>query len=122
MKALESAAWFNDEFGILKKGPKLMLAIPQEEQFNLGGSSSIKTIHDQHQQQPTSILKKTTNVTQPDAEVNLTKDDSNSNSGDSASQTSASSDEEEDLSSGDEGLRSNTSARDDEEMSATGSG
>ena len=60
VKVLESAAWFKDEFGILKKGPKLMRAIPQEEQFNLGGSSSIKTIHDQHQQQPMSILKKTT--------------------------------------------------------------
>jgi hypothetical protein len=123
VKALESAAWFKDEFGILKKGPKQMQAIPQEEQFNLGGSVSIKTIHDRHQQQPTSILRNTKTVTQPDtttkeAEIDLTKDGSNSFSRDSASQTS----DEDDPSSGDEGSRSRTSDSEDEEMSATGGG
>jgi hypothetical protein len=33
-KALESAAWFKDEFGLLKKGPKSQPRLPPEEQFN----------------------------------------------------------------------------------------
>ena len=127
VKALESAAWFKDEFGLLKKGPKPMMAIPQEAQFNLDGTSSIKTIHDRHLQQPTSILKKTPAGPQPDsttkaADVDLTKDDDEDSSRDSASQTSSSSEEEEDQSSSDEGSHSKTSTNDDEEMSAAGSG
>ena len=127
MKALDSAAWFKDEFGLLKKGPKPMMAIPQEAQFNLDGTSSIKTIHDRHLQQPTSILKKTPAGPQPDsttkaADVDLTKDDDEDSSRDSASQTSSSSEEEEDQSSSDEGSHSKTSTNDDEEMSAAGSG
>ncbi len=45
VKSLESAAWFKDEFGLLKKGPKPMLALRPEEQFNLDGTASVKTIH-----------------------------------------------------------------------------
>ena len=124
--ALESAAWFKDEFGLLKKGPKPMIAIPQEEQFNLDGTSSIKTIHDRHQQKPESILKTTTgqqtdNTTKA-AKVDLSKESDEDNTGDSASQTSSSSEEEEDKSSGDDGSRSRTSNEDDEDMSAAGSG
>ena len=124
--ALESAAWFKDEFGLLKKGPKPMIAIPQEEQFNLDGTSSIKTIHDRHQQKPESILKTTTgqqtdNTTKA-AKVDLSKESDEDNTGDSASQTSSSSDEEENKSSGDEGSRSKTSNEDNEEMSAADSG
>ena len=128
MKALESAAWFKDEFGLLKKGPKSTIAIPQEAQFNLDGSSSIKTIHDRHLQQPTSILKKTPAGLQSDpttkaADVDLTKENNDDNSRDSASHTSSSSDEEEDRSSNDEGSHSKTSISDeDEDMGAAGSG
>ena len=128
VKALESAAWFKDEFGLLKKGPKPMIAIPQEEQFNLDGTTSIKTIHDRHQQKPESILKTSTTVKQPNTmntraeKVDLAKDSDEDSTGDSASQTSSSSDEEEDKGSGDEGSRSKTSNDDVEEMSATSSG
>jgi hypothetical protein len=45
-KDLESAAWFKDEFGFLKKGPKAQPCIPPEEQFNLDGTSLMKTTHD----------------------------------------------------------------------------
>jgi hypothetical protein len=128
VKALESAAWFKDEFGLLKKGPKSTIAIPQEAQFNLDGSSSIKTIHDRHLQQPASILKKTSAGLQSDpttkaADVDLTKENDDDNSRDSASHKSSSSDEEEDRSSNDEGSHSKTSINDeDEDMSAAGSG
>ena len=106
-----------------------MMALPQEAQFNLDGTSSIKTIHDRHLQQPTSILKKTPASLQPDstikaAEVDLTKDndDDDGSSRDSASQTSSSSEEDEDESSNDEGSHSKTSINGDEEMSAADSG
>jgi hypothetical protein len=128
VKALESAAWFKDEFGLLKKGPKLMMAILLEAQFNLDGTSSIKTIHDRHLQQPTSILKKTpagglqSDPTTKAAEVDLTKANDDDSSRDSASHTSSSSDEEEDQNSNDEGSRSKTSIIEDEEMSAADSG
>jgi hypothetical protein len=129
VKALESAAWFKDEFGLLKKGPKPMMAIPQEAQFNLDGTSSIKTIHDRHLQQPTSILKKApagglqSNPTTKVAEVDLTKANDDDSSRDSASHTSSSSDEEEDQSSNDKGSHSKTSINDeDEDMSAADSG
>jgi hypothetical protein len=130
VKALESAAWFKDEFGLLKKGPKPMIAIPQEEQFNLDGTSSIKTIHDRHQQKPESILKSTKNGQKSDtanksSEVDLSKEESDEDSNsteDSASHTSSSSVEEEDESSDDEESRSKTSNKNDEEMSAAGCG
>ena len=128
VKALESAAWFKDEFGLLKRGPKPMPAIPLEEQFNLDGSSSIKTIHDRHQPQPASILKNPTKTGQhtvakntSSTEVDLTKED-NSSSGDSASQSSSSSDDEDDHSSSSEGSRSTASSKADEEMGAAGGG
>jgi hypothetical protein len=53
-KDLKSAAWFNNEFGLLKKGPKAQPCILPKEQFNLDGTMLVKTIHDQHQ---ASILK-----------------------------------------------------------------
>ncbi len=46
IKAFEAAAWFKDEFGILKKGPKTPSRLPQEELFNLDGVALVKTIHD----------------------------------------------------------------------------
>ena len=123
VKPLESAAWFKDEFGLLKKGPKPRIPLPSNEQFNLDSTSSIKTIHDRHLPQPASILKNPTtqHTTATDA-VDLSKNDDSDSSGDSASQTSSSSDEGDDDSSGDEGSRSNASVKDDEEMSATDSG
>ncbi len=56
---LESAAWFKDEICLLKKGPKAQPHIPPKEQFNLDGTSLVKTIHDQHQ---ASILKNASNA------------------------------------------------------------
>ena len=125
VKPLESAAWFKDEFGLLKKGPKPRIPLPIDEQFNLDGTSSIKTIHDRHIPQPASILKNptinhTANKT-ADA-VDLSKSDDNDSSGDSASQTSSSSDEGDGDSSGDERSRSNSSVKGDEEMSAADGG
>jgi hypothetical protein len=58
-KDLKSTAWFKDEFGLLKKGPKTQPHIPPEEQFNLNGTSLVKTTHDQHQ---VSILKNASNA------------------------------------------------------------
>jgi hypothetical protein len=128
-KALESAAWFKDEFGLLKRGPKPMQAIPIEEQFNLDGSSSIKTIHDRHQPQPASILKNPTNTGQhtvsknkSSTEVDLTKEGDNSSSGDSASHSSSSSDDDDDHSSSSKGSRSTASSKSDEEMGVAGGG
>ncbi len=78
MKALESAAWFKDEFGLLKKGPKAQPCLPPEEQLNLNGTSSVKTIHDWHQ---APILKNAYNAPKKGnkEEIDLThkKNDSN---------------------------------------------
>jgi len=124
VKPLETAAWFRDEFGLLKKGPKSRIPLPIEEQFNLDSSSSIKTIHDRHQPPPASILKKptTNNITSTNDAVDLSKDDDSNSNRDSASQTSSSSDEGDDDGSGDERSRSNSSVKGDEEMSAADSG
>ena len=124
VKPLETAAWFRDEFGLLKKGPKSRIPLPIEEQFNLDSSSSIKTIHDRHQPPPASILKKptTNNITSTNDAVDLSKDDDSNSNRDSASQTSSSSDEGDDDGSGDEGSRSKASDDDDEVMSATDGG
>ena len=124
VKPLESAAWFKDEFGLLKKGPKPRISLPIDEQFNLDGTSSIKTIHDRHLPQPASILKNPTTkhtISKTDA-VDLSKNDESDGSGDSASQTSSSSDEGDGDSSGDKGSRSNASDKENEEMSAADSG
>ena len=124
VKPLESAAWFKDEFGLLKKGPKPRIPLPIDEQFNLDGTSSIKTIHDRHLPQPASILKNPTTkhtISKTDA-VDLSKNDESDGSGDSASQTSSSSDEGDGDSSGDKGSRSNASDKENEEMSAADSG
>ena len=124
VKPLESAAWFKDEFGLLKKGPKPRIPLPIDEQFNLDGTSSIKTIHDRHLPQPASVLKNPTinHTTSKTDAVDLSKNDESDSSGDSASQTSSSSDEGDGDSSGDKGSRSNASDKENEEMSAADSG
>jgi hypothetical protein len=106
IKAFEGVAWFKDEFGILKKGPKAPSRLPQEELFNLDGVASVKTIHNQHQKK----------VTKDKGEIDLTHD----TDGDSASPTSSSSSDDSELR--DEGSRSNTSSSDGEATGATGGG
>ncbi len=49
IKAFEGAAWFKDEFGILKRGSKAPPRLPAEALFNLDGIASIKMIHNHHQ-------------------------------------------------------------------------
>jgi hypothetical protein len=104
IKAFESAAWFKDEFGILKKGAKAPSRLPKEALFNLDGVASVKTIHDRHQKKGTGK-----------GEIDLT----NETDGDSASHTSSSS-----LDDGEPSVRScsNSSSSDGEATSATGSG
>jgi hypothetical protein len=46
IKAFEGAAWFKDEFRMLKKGSKDSSRIPKEALFNLDGVASVKMIHD----------------------------------------------------------------------------
>jgi hypothetical protein len=41
VKAFESATWFKDEFGLLKKDPKAQPCLLPEEQFNLDGTSLV---------------------------------------------------------------------------------
>jgi hypothetical protein len=133
VKDLESTAWFKDEFSLIKKGPKAQPRILPEEQYNLNGTSLIKTIHDQHQ---ASTLKNASNAPKKgiDEEIGLTHEKNASNEpkkgskgeidlthteetkGDSISQSSYFSLEDCDGSSK-EGLRSNTSINDDEGMS-----
>ncbi len=87
IRAFEVAAWFKDEFGILKKGAKSLPCPLPEELFNLDSATSIKTIRNQHQ--APSILKKSS-VSLADGNkggVDLTQEDDK----DSASQTSSSS-------------------------------
>jgi hypothetical protein len=127
-KSLETAAWFKDEFGFLKRGPKQMPALPIDAQFDLGATGSVKTIHDRHQQQPVSILKTSTTAKNASTKttirdaVDLSKDnDDGSHSGDSASQTSRSSGEE-DTSLSNERSCSTTSDNNEEEMSTAGGG
>jgi hypothetical protein len=113
VKAFEGAAWFKDEFGILKRGGNDLLRLPKEARFNLDGIASVKTIHDRH---VNNITKK--------GEMILTKKDnkggidlSNDTDGDSASQkissSSSNSDDDEfskrscsDASSGSDGEES----------------
>ena len=106
IKAFEGAAWFKDEFGILKKGSKGPPRMPQEELFNLDGTASIKTIHDRHQK----------NVNKGKTEIDLTKD----TEGDSASHSSSSS--SDDNESSDKGSRSSNSSEEGEVTGATGGG
>jgi hypothetical protein len=104
IKAFEGAAWFKDEFGMLKKGSKDSSRMPKEALFNLDGVASVKTIHDRHQKKET---KK--------GEIDLT----NETDGDSASQTSSSSSDDDESS---ERSRSNASSSGDGEESATSGG
>ncbi len=104
IKAFEGAAWFKDEFGILKKGAKAPSRLPKEALFNLDGVASVKTIHDQHQKKGTGK-----------GEIDLT----NETDGDSASHTSSSSSNDGEPSVG---SRSNASSSNGEATSATGSG
>ncbi len=122
----------------LKKGPKAQPCIPPEEQFNLDGTSLVKTIHDRHQ---ASILKNASNAPKKrikqDIDLTHKKNDSNEpkkgnkgeinlthnekTEGDSASQSSYSSLEDCDGSSK-EGLHSNTSTNNNEGMSTANNG
>jgi hypothetical protein len=45
IKAFEGTAWFKVEFGLLSKGKKVPISLPQEDFFNLDGTALIKTIH-----------------------------------------------------------------------------
>jgi hypothetical protein len=137
-KDLESAAWFKDEFGLLKKGPKAQPHVPPEEQFNLYGTSWVKTIHDRHQ---SSILKNASNAPKKGIkeEINLTHEKNDSSEpkkgnegeidlthieeteGESASQSSYPSLEDSDSSSKD-GSHPNTSINNNEGMNAANGG
>jgi hypothetical protein len=106
IKAFEGAAWFKDEFGILKKGVKGTPRMPQEELFNLDGTASIKTIHDRHEK----------NVNQDKDTIDLTEETLR----DSASHSSSSS--SDGFGSSDEGSRSSNSSEEGEVTGATGGG
>jgi hypothetical protein len=138
VKALESTAWFKDEFGLLKKGPKAQPCLLPEEQFNLDNTSLVKTIHDRHQ---SPILKNAPNAPKKGnkGEINLTHKKNASNEpkkgnegeigltheeetkGDSPSQSSSSSLEDSDGSSN-YGSCSKTSININEEMSTANCG
>jgi hypothetical protein len=116
LKAFEWAAWFKDEFGFLKKGPTPQPCPPQEELFNLNGSTLVKTIHDRHQ---VSILKRASIPPKKGkgGEIDLIHEETDR---DSASHSSlSSSSEDEDASN--EGSRSKNSIKGKEDMSMTGS-
>jgi hypothetical protein len=110
IKAFEGAAWLKDEFGLLNKGQKTLIHLPQEDLFNLDGTASIKTIHDRHKAKETPIPKK-------GEEIDLTLE----NNRDSASRSSSSSSSENDGSS-DEGSHSSTSSSIEEEKGVAGGG
>jgi hypothetical protein len=117
LKAFEGVAWFKDEFGFLKKGPKPQPRLPLEELFNLDGSDSLKTIHDCHQ---VSILKKASipPTKGNEDEIDLTHEETD---GDSVSHSFFSSSSKDDDASK-EGLRSKSSIKGKEVMGVTRSG
>jgi hypothetical protein len=100
-------AWFKNEFGILKKGPKGPHRMPQEKLFNLNGEALVKTIHDRHQQKISKMGKN---------EVDLT----HNTNGDSASHPSSSLQGDNESSSN--GSRSSTSSEAKEMTGSTSSG
>ncbi len=119
VRAFKSAAWFKDEFGILKRGTKAHQRPPPEELFNLDSSALVKTIHDWHQ--TTSILKKLSYlVTDGKDAVDLTQDDSGNTASHSSSSSSGLPGRDEDNGSA-EGPRSESSLADKEEESVANS-
>ena len=120
VRAFESAAWFKEEFGILKRGTKAHQRPPPEELFNLDSFASVKTIHDRHQ--TTSILKRLSYpVTDGKDAVNLTQDDSGDTASHSSSSSSGLPGRDKDNGSA-EGPRSESSLMDEEEESVADSG
>jgi hypothetical protein len=117
LKAFEGEAWFKDEFGFLKKGPKPEPHPSLEELFNLDGSNSVKTIHNCHQ---VSILKKASipPTKWNKSEVDPTHEETGA---DSASHSSLSS-SSKDNNASDKGSCSKNTIKGKEDMSATRSG
>ena len=121
LKAFKGAAWFEDEFGFLKKGAKPRPRLPPEDLFNLDSSALVKMIHDCHHTPilKTKALAPTTNNKGNEGEINVTHEDTD---GDSASHSLSSSSTKDDNASN-HWSRSKTSEEDDEkEKSTTGGG
>jgi hypothetical protein len=144
-RVFERASWFKDEFGLLAKGSKQKKYATPEALFNLDGGGSVKTIHDRHKElivpQGTPPWKQKEKeivdlvqtpprkrkgkegkgeVTDLTSEANR---DSASQPGNTLSSSEEEEEEDKDDSLGDEeGSRSKTSDKDEDDPSTTGSG